>query len=174
VKFGSISKRKREAIEEAVGVWTSTHTNTSDGRERFAKKLEKLGWERLCTNAAFKNCYSKGSIIVKFAWSPNNREQINEINREIQQWYQAPRKFRKHLPKIHVHLDGMIVQDRVMKYCHSGTCCAKAKKVANKFDYLEDWGHNHGHSLKGTTKFFDWVFRRSWDKVEDPEMDFLE
>lgn len=167
------SKVKATAIREAIRVWTNADTNTCQGRREFSRKIIKLGWKRVDSNAAFKACYFKNSIVVKFARNPESTESSNEVTREVQQWKMVPRKFKKYIPRIHAYVNGLIVQDRVMVECESYTKCKRAKNIAKEFNYLNDWAHNHGHSKKGTVKFFDWVYRRSWDKSEDINIDFL-
>jgi hypothetical protein len=167
------SKIKATAIKEAVEAWSSSNTSTCKGRCKFGEKIIKLGWKKICSDAAFKSCYFKDSIIIKFARNPGDINSCNEVTREVQQWKMAPRNFKKHIPKIYTYIDGLIVQDRVMLECESYVKCKKARDVANKFNYLSDWKHNHGHSKKGTVKFFDWVYRRNWNKSDDIEIDFL-
>lgn len=174
MELEKISKIKRVAIEEAIKIWNATKTETWEGRELFGKKIQKLGWSYCCTNAAYKTCYKKGSIVVKFARHPGRTDAHNEVEREFQQWKLVPSKFRRHLPKVHAFVDGMLIQDMVLKYCGSSGCCPKAGAVAKEFGCLEDWGHNHGHSRKGTVKFFDWVYNRTWDRVRDLSIDFLD
>lgn len=52
--------------------------------------------------------------------------------------------------------------------------CNGLKEVQQAFDgYLFDYVHNHGHTICGTVKFFDWVYNRSWDKVLNRKIEFL-
>jgi len=174
--FKSVSKIKSTIINEAISVWNKTkNTNTTAGRTTFAKKLKEIGWKRIGTSAAYKTCYAKNSIVVKFTLSVNSVEACNEVEREFQQWNLAPKKFKKYLPRSYALIDGLLIQDKVLVVCDCGwDGCADAKEIKKDFhNHLFDWQHNHGRTLKGTIKFFDWVYNRSWDKVEDPYIDFL-
>ena len=166
VGFDRLSKRKQSAIRQASREWT-THLRTKGKKTgQFVRRMEQLGWVNMHSGGAYKTALCKNNIVIKFATNQRYREAQQEVSREFEQWKTVPSSFKRHLPKVHLYNNGMLVQDRVMVTCDWG--CAKANKIATKFKHLYDYDHNHGHSVAGTVKFFDWVYNRTWDIVDDP------
>jgi len=149
-----VSGVKKYAIEEALRMWKSK----ADHQYSFMREMKSIGWKskELHDSGAFKRCLWKNSIVIKYI---TNQANIDEIAREVEQYRLAPPGFRKYLPKIYAYGKDYIIQDRVLFSCNhtSGRC--NVKEIANKYE-LSDYKHNHGHSLNGTVKFFDWVYRR--------------
>lgn len=167
----SISKIKRKNIKEAVKEWNREERKTSISRVNFYGSMMKFGWNKTSVGG-YKSCIVKDSIAIKWATDAHCFESINEVNRELEQWELTDYKFKRYLPIIYIIHKGLIIQDRVLVKCHEDIHCKSAKEIAKKFG-LVDYGHNHGHTIKGTVKFFDWVYNRSWQKVNDKNIPFL-
>lgn len=167
LEFKTISKCKRSAIQEAVIEWKKAkNKNTVTGREDFQAHMKSYGWEHI-GSGGYKVCLSKSTIILKYARNPNCKASIREVEREFEQWECLPSKFRRHLAKTYILANGMLVQDKVLQRC-SDIPCIEFDKLIKEYPNIKDaWG-NHGHSLRGKLKFFDWVYNRHWDMVEDP------
>jgi hypothetical protein len=168
----SVSKVKHRNIIEALKVWNKKPRNTNRARESYIREMEKLGWAAGGWGS-YKKSLIKDSIVVKFAAYPNKADCVNEVQREFEQWKLVPREFKKHLPRLYVFQKGLLVQDRVMHYCLNGWACKCEEGIRSLFP-VRDGQQNHGHTLKGTVKYFDWVYKRSWEKVSDPSIPFLE
>lgn len=170
----NITKVKRVNVLQVYKIWNKKPRKSQQSRRDFANEMRKFGWELIGSNACFKLCVAKDSIIAKYARDPNYDDSNNEINREFQQSKLTPWQFKRHLPITYLFHKGLMIQDRVLVKCSKGVYCPKVIKVRNKFSpHLHDYGHNHGHTIKGTVKFFDWVYNRSYDKVEDSSIEFL-
>lgn len=158
-----VTKVKRRAIEEALFVWTSKDRKTDGGRKDFYAEMEKLGWKET-GYGSYKCCLCKESIAIKYSKNVNHEESNWEVKREFEQFQRATNKFKRYLPVVYAFVDGLLIQDKVLVKCNYGANCKEAQKIANKFPVL-DYGHNHGHSIKGVVKFFDWVYNRQWSLV---------
>lgn len=174
------SKKKSRAILEAITLWGSCRTLSFNGDYdkpspayiSFSEKLSAAGWKRVAgfADGSFKQSYTKNNIVVKF---PKFSESYSggEIRREYEQWLCAPNKFRIYLPKTYCMLDSVLIQDRVLNSCdefrkHGKACYIKS--LGDQFK-LADYVHNHGHSKRGEVKFFDWVYNRTYDHLNDPK-----
>lgn len=168
-----ISKVKRDAITEALQVWNMQSRNTFSARKNFTRQMKERGWNYI-GSGCYKICLAKGSIVAKYLeTSLNVPEFQNEIKKEVDQWNMAPSKFKKYLPRIYSFDKGLIVQDKVLVKCNEGYC-AGLHEITQKFpDRLYDYHNNHGHTLRGTVKFYDWVYNRKWDLVEHPHKKFI-
>ena len=154
----NISYKKLKAVRQAQRLWRSAKGNNV----KFSTKLEAHGWVR-AGFGSFKQCYSKGSIVVKYSTHNGNNW---EVKREWEQWNCAPKGLRKHLPWTYCILDGrVLIQDRVL--CKKGS--AWQNNLASKFE-LKDQGHNYGYSKRGVVKFYDWVYRRDNNHVDDHDL----
>lgn len=170
-----ISQIKYYNILQASKIWNNESRKSESSRQDFLIELKAFGWESIETNACFKVCVAKDSIIAKYAKLPNNDESINEMDREFQQWKLAPWQFRKHLPIVYSFYKGLMIQDRVLVKCHKNEYCKDVIEIYEIFlPHLYDYGHNHGHTIKGTVKFFDWVYNRTGNKIEDKHIKFLD
>lgn len=171
-----VGRRKSDAIREAIMLWGECRNLKTDSEGRavskaystYSKKLLDAGWKDSSDGcASFKQCYSKNNIVVKFP-KRTSIDSRNEIGREYEQWIKAPAKFRKHLPTVHCLLDLVMIQDKITVMCHINKTRCELGDLAVKFP-LNDHGHNHGHSRSGTVKFFDWVYNRSYDHLNNPD-----
>jgi len=107
----NISVKKFKDIKQAVSLWKSSKSNI----RMFANKLKHNGWKEIglgYKKGAFKRCFSKGSIVVKY--SRNKRDNF-EIKREWEQWNVAPSGLKKHLAYLYCMLDNrVLIQDKVL------------------------------------------------------------
>ena len=171
------SKKKSEAILEAITFWNGCRSIVPDedgsyhkpnqSYEAFAEKLKEAGWKNIsdANCGSFKQCFSKNNIAVKFPRYSNSYSR-NEIEREYEQWNQASSKFRKHLTRTYCLLDLVLIQDKVLIFCRDNKTKCNLLDIAKEFP-IADHGHNHGHSKRGRVKFFDWVYNRTVDHLND-------
>ena len=154
-----VSKVKKELVSEALKIWDDSNKNI----ELFKKALVSGGWKATAPGS-FKNCFWKNSIIVKFSSRGDDKTCNLEIQREWEQRRYAPKGLKKHFPKIHAYKDDLIIQDRVILKCDQVSTC-DMNSIKNSFN-LKDAAHNHGHSINGNVKFFDWVYFRTGKYLE--------
>jgi hypothetical protein len=172
LKLKSVSKCKRLAIQEAITEWEKAkNKETIEGRQGFKARMINRGWKWVGTGA-YKACLSKSTIILKYAINPDNSEAINEVNREFEQWKYTSNKFKKHLARTYTLIDGMLVQDKVLQKC--GNFCDELNTLSKEYPNLGDAWTNHGHSLRGKLKFFDWVYNRNWHLRNNPDIKLVE
>lgn len=167
----NVSALKYNLILQALGTWKSCKQDT----DIFLDTLLDLGWEDsiLYHEGSFKTCIWKKSIVAKFAKSDSSDDRL-EVEREYEQYQTIPWELRKYFARSYVMSNGLLIQDRVLVQCMDRDKC-NMNDILSKFDYqLCDYTHNHGHSRKGTIKFFDWVFKRRsiWmDDSDEPLVD---
>ncbi|KKL99800.1 hypothetical protein LCGC14_1810800 [marine sediment metagenome] len=172
LELKSVSKCKRDAIQEAIIESEKIKNKKSSVElEDFEARMTKCGWEHI-GKGGFKTCLSKGTIILKYASYPDSNKSIGEVNREFEQWKNTPSKFKRHLTKTYALINGTLIQDRVLQKC--GKFCSELNKVITEHPNLMDARQNHGHSLRGKLKFFDWVYNRTWDFVYSPDRELVE
>lgn len=174
------SKKKSKTILEAITFWGECRHLSLEKRDddsiyeaaeaysTFASKLREAGWQSSTLVGGFKQSYIKNNIVVKFPRYSANYSR-GEILREYEQWAKAPHKFKKHLPRTYCILDLVLIQDYVMVSCKDlkGSIC-NSYNLSQEFK-LSDYAHNHGHSKRGIVKFFDWVYNRTYDHLDDPK-----
>lgn len=172
LELKSVSKCKRDAIQEAIVELGKTKNKKSSAElGDFEACMIKRGWEHI-GKGGFKTCLSKGTIILKYASDPDNKKSIGEVNREFEQWKNTPNKFKRHLAKTYALINGTLIQDRVLQKC--GKYCSELNRIIMEYPNLMDTRQNHGHSLRGKLKFFDWVYNRTWGLVNSPDRELIE
>lgn len=174
IRFNGASISKRRNVCEAIEMWKNINPFNSDDYIRsvtiFEQNLIRLGWSANklhSDHGSFKNCLWKGSIVAKYSNSIKDECCIHEVKREFEQYRIMPKRLKKYFPHIYVLYDGLLlIQDRVLIKCQDRS---KYNLQCNLHNIISDSGlrgirdydHNHGHSLAGTVKFFDWVYRRT-------------
>ena len=157
------SKIKKELILQVLVVWGKYKKRKN--KTPFVKDMRDLGWSDsiLHGHGSFKICLWKNSIVAKYGTSEAPTA-IAELEREVEQYKVIPRDVKKYFPRIYAFKNGLIVQDRVLVTCKDHTNeklkLCNLSSVAHKIGNMNDYTHNHGHSLAGTVKFFDWVYNR--------------
>ena len=166
------SNIKFEVIVEALKVYYN-HRDKWDPIF-YSAALKSREWENIGAGL-YKECFAKGSIVVKFPrgsyYAEYADERRKELAREYDQWFNPPSpEFRKYLPRSYALIDETIlIQDRVLGKCVREfnidrgyeTCNQISKVEALAATYmLQDYYQNHGHTLKGNIKFFDSVWGR--------------
>lgn len=153
----NISNKKRELVLEAFEYWRESKHHVYP-RADFADRISGLGWRKTRLEGSYKECYLKGSIVVKFA---RNDTVVNlmEVKREWEQGNVASTALKKYFPKIYLYEKGFLIQDRVLLKCGQVSSCDVAK-IGSDFQLI-DYTHNHGHNLAGNVKFYDWVYLRT-------------
>jgi len=172
MNLNGVSALKRRLIFQALDTW---HDCNESGL-RFTLMMEKdFGWSSSLLHSSpgsFKNCLWKKSIVVKFGKNGNN---CDELTREYEQYLILPQKCRKHLPRSYILENGLLIQDRVLVKCKEEYGVCVTYDIRKQFENrLQDYHHNHGHSKKGTVKFFDWVYRRQNPWLGQPKIPLTE
>jgi hypothetical protein len=164
------SKIKFDAIIEAMEIYNDYRNAWNS--DFFLTEMKFRGWEYM-GHGLYKECISKGSIVVKFirhcyaTWEDPNA--TLELIREYDQWVNPPEvSFRKYLPRTYALFDyKILIQDKVLVKCIKeykncvNECIqtAEVKLLADRYN-LQDYQTNHGHTLNGSIKFFDSVWNR--------------
>ena len=157
MNLNNVSKIKRELIFQAIEIWDQV----SYDRSKFFTEMRKNNWSRNTSfyDGSYKTCLWKRSIVVKYAAEPNCRESTCEIEREFEQYTSVPSKLKRYFTRSYIYYNGILIQDKVLKQC---TCDCNLSEISREFNnQIWDYKWNHGHSNKGTVKFFDWVYRRA-------------
>jgi hypothetical protein len=176
MNLNGVSALKRRLIFQALDTWQDCEQDT----DKYFTAMIELGWSnsRLHSRGgAYKTCLWKNSIVAKYV-QPNNpygREAHREIRREFEQYHAVPYKLKKYFPRSYILENGLLIQDRVLVECCDPYNCMFSNNINKIFDNkLEDYVANHGHSRKGTIKFFDWVYKRMCPWILDPNIPLTE
>ncbi|MHA2280170.1 MAG: hypothetical protein ACXAC5_04760 [Promethearchaeota archaeon] len=160
MNLNGVSVLKRRLIFQALDTWHDCKQNT----DKYLTAMIEFGWSDSNLHnryGSYKTCIWKNSIIAKYV-KPDNcygEEAHKEIKREFEQYHAVPYKLRKYFARSYILENGLLIQDRVLVECSDKHNCTKdINKIFN--NKLGDHVANHGHSKKGTIKFFDWVYKR--------------